>query len=217
MLDAIQVETGAAVDASIIWLHGLGADGHDFESICDDLDLPSSLGIRYIFPHASVRPVTINGGMRMRAWYDIRNLDLSSELDLKGIEESAQEVTPLLEREVARGVAPDRIILAGFSQGGLIALHVGLRYPRRLGGILALSTYCPTVLDLNGPLHQIPIFWGHGDLDNVVPISAARATLADLHEKGLDTEFKTYPMEHSLCSQEVSDIARWISRRLERV
>jgi len=214
MLETIELETQDTVDSAVIWLHGLGADGHDFESVVDELDLPHGVGIRFVFPHAPIRPVTINGGMRMRAWYDISHQNLGQGVDLPGVAQSAREVGELLQREIKRGIAPERLILAGFSQGGLIALHLGTRFPERLGGIMALSTYDPTAADLPVTEKPIPIFQGHGSYDPVVPLALAEQALESLRKAGYAPEFHRYSMPHSLCGEELRDISLWLSSRL---
>ena len=214
MLESIQLQTSTLVDYTVIWLHGLGADGHDFESIVDELELPHTLGIRFLFPHAPMRSVTINGGMRMRAWFDIESLELDQNLDLTGITKSAAQVTELIEREISRGIPSTRIVLAGFSQGGLIALHLGLRYSRPLAGIIALSTYEPTLALLTKDQIEsnkaTPIFIGHGSLDPVVPLHLGRAACASLEKLGQKPDFHSYMMPHSVCPDEFRDISQWL-------
>jgi phospholipase/carboxylesterase len=219
LLDAIQVETGGgragAAEATVIWLHGLGADGHDFEPIVPELGLPPTLRLRFVFPHAPVQPVTINGGLAMRAWYDITN---DGRQDAAGIRASQQRVEALIEREKSRGVAPARIVLAGFSQGGAIALHTGLRHPERLAGILALSTYLPLADTLAAEAHpanrEVPIFMAHGTEDPLIPLARARASRDALRALGYQVEWHEYPMPHSVCAEEIAHIGAWLTRVL---
>jgi phospholipase/carboxylesterase len=209
-LPTVEVEPKARAEASVIWLHGLGADGHDFESLVPELRLPARPALRFVFPHAPIRPVTINGGWRMRAWYDILALDREAPQDAAGIREAAAALRALVAREVERGVGVDRVVLAGFSQGGAVALHEGLRHPARLGGILALSTYLPLEGTLEGEAHPanaaVPIFMAHGTLDPTVPFALGDGTRRLLTERGYDVRWKTYPMGHSVCLEEVQDL-----------
>src|SRR5262245_60490506 len=199
MLDAIEITTDPEPRLSVLWLHGLGADGHDFEPIVPELRL--GFAVRFVFPHAPVRAVTINRGMAMRAWYDILGFDRRAKEDAAGIRASAAAVTELVDREVERGVPSDRIVLAGFSQGGAIALHTALREPRPLAGILALSTYLPLGATLaaersaaNG---RVPIFMAHGTDDGVVPLELAETSRSVLEALGYAIEWRAYPMAHS--------------------
>jgi phospholipase/carboxylesterase len=216
--ETVEVEPRTAADASVILFHGLGADGHDFESIVPELRLPTSPSVRFVFPHAPLRPVTINGGMRMRAWYDITGLDRRSIQDESGIRESARSADALVGREQQRGIAADRIVLAGFSQGGAIALFAGLRQPARLAGILALSTYLPLADTLAAEAHPasaaVPVFLAHGTLDTLVPPALGEGTRKHLASLGYDVDWHTYPMPHSLCGPEVADIREWLLRAL---
>ena len=216
--ETVEVEPRRAAGASVVLLHGLGADGHDFESLVPELRLPASTAVRWVFPHAPVRPVTINGGARMRAWYDITGFDRRALQDEAGIRESAETVRTLVEREHERGIASDRIVLAGFSQGGAIALFAGLRQPARLAGILALSTYLPLADRLAAEAHPanaaVPILMAHGTQDPIVPLALAEGSRALLRERGYDVDFRTYPMPHSLCAEEVTDIREWLLRVL---
>ncbi len=218
LLDAIELETGRGpdpVEAAVIWLHGLGADGHDFEPIVPELGLPAAPRVRFVFPHASVQPVTINGGVRMRAWYDITN---DGRQDAAGIRASQQRVEALIERETGRSVAPQRIILAGFSQGGAIALHTGLRHADRLAGILALSTYLPLGDTLAAEAHpsnrDVPILMAHGAHDPLIPLTRAAASRDALRGLGYSVEWHEYPMPHSVCAEEIRDIGAWLARVL---
>ena len=214
-LDAVEVETGPDPRASVIWLHGLGADGHDFEPIIPHLGLAGA--VRFVFPHAPVRPVTINNGMRMRAWYDIRGFDMRDQ-DAEGIAESARAVEALLAREVERGTPPGRIVLAGFSQGGAIALHVALRQPQRLAGLMVLSAYLLHPERLESERHEsnqgLPAFVAHGRQDPVVPFALGEAVASALRALGHPVEWHEYPMPHAVCPEEISHIGAWLRGRL---
>ena len=216
-LESIEIETGAAPDAAVLWLHGLGADGTDFEPVVPELRLPARLRLRFVFPHAPVRPVTINMGMSMRAWYDILQLGGGKE-DEAGIRASQALLEGLIEQEKSRGVEARRIVLAGFSQGGAIALQTGLRYPERLGGILALSTYLPLAATLaaeRSPANRdLPVLMAHGTLDPMIPIARARDSRAALEALGYAVEWQEYAMPHSVCGEEIADIAAWLLRLL---
>ena len=217
-LPAIELESppGARVSASIIWLHGLGADGNDFAPIVPQLALPDSFGIRFIFPHAPSIPVTINNGFVMPAWYDIKQLDVDRHVDNSQLRQSAQWVHNLIAREMERGVASDRIIVAGFSQGGAVSFEAALTYDKPLAGIMALSTYFATAADIqiNSIQNSIPILICHGSLDPVVPEALGRKSLATLQNLGFIPEYNSYAMEHGVCPEEISDIGAWISRIL---
>lgn len=213
----IEVEPPSRADAAIIWLHGLGADGHDFEPVVPELRLPARLAIRFVFPHAPVRPVTINMGSRMRAWYDILQLGGGAE-DEAGIRASHALLQGLVARERKRGIAAERIVLAGFSQGGAIALHTGLRYRERLAGVLALSTYLPLeaslVAERSDANRSTPIFQAHGRFDDLIAVEHAERTRDALRALGYAVEWHEYPMPHSVCAEEISDIAEWLVRLL---
>jgi len=210
----VLLEPSAAAVATVIWLHGLGADGHDFESVVPLLRPPA--GTRFYFPHAPLRPITINGGMTMRGWYDIRP-GMAAE-DEQGIRASGQAVLDMIMHELALGVSPERIVLAGFSQGGAIALHAGLRFPGRLGGILALSTYLPLPSRLDDEAHaasrETPILMAHGLADEIIPIPSARQSLRLLQSAGYRLEWHEYPMGHMICPEEISMIASWLHRAI---
>jgi phospholipase/carboxylesterase len=212
--ETVEVEPRRPADASVILLHGLGADGHDFEPLAGELGLNDSPAVRWVFPHAPIRPVTINGGARMRAWYDIVGLDRRSVQDEAGIRESARSASALVARERERGIAADRIVLAGFSQGGAIALFAGLRSPERLAGLLALSTYLPLAERLDAEAHPanaaVPIFMAHGTFDPVVPLSLGEGSRELLGARGYDVDWHTYPVPHSVCAEEVADIRQWL-------
>ena len=216
MLEYVEIETGTPAELSVIWLHGLGADGHDFEPIVPVLDLDQQK-VRFLFPHAPVRPVTINAGMQMRAWYDVKGLALSEKQDEAGIRDSAKQVTALIQQENERGISTERIILAGFSQGGAIALHSGLRYPERLAGILALSTYLPLADSLDAEAdpanRETPIFQAHGTEDPMVPIALGRNTHEFLVQRDYQASWKTYPMPHAVHPDEITAVGAWIRAR----
>jgi phospholipase/carboxylesterase len=216
-MDTIEIATGARPDAAVIWLHGLGADGHDFEPIVPELRLPAALRLRFIFPHAPVRPVTINQRMRMRAWYDIFQLGPGRE-DEAGIGESAGAVQQLIHEQIKRGINAPRIVLAGFSQGGAIALHTALRYSSPLAGVLALSTYLPLAASLQGEMREanrrVPIFMAHGSYDDVIPLVRAEQSRKALGDAGFSVEWRTYPMAHSVCAEEIADVASFLVKIL---
>lgn len=217
LLESVEIETAASPDASVIWLHGLGADGHDFEAVVPELRLAPTLRLRFVFPHAPVRPVTLNNGMRMRAWYDILQLGGGPE-DEAGVRASRGMVEALIDRERSRGVAARRIVLAGFSQGGAIALHTGLRQGQRLAGILALSTYLPLAGSLKAERSEanldVPIFMAHGEFDDIIPISRAQQSRQALVAQGYAPQWHSYPMPHSVCGEEIADIAAWLAGNL---
>jgi len=200
---------------SVIWLHGLGADGHDFEGIVPDLHLVAEPHIRFIFPNAPVQPVTVNGGMKMRAWYDVLGTTLETDVDVAGIYQSAGLIDRLIQQEMDKGIPAEHILLAGFSQGGVIALHAGLRYPKRLAGIVALSACLPTVEQLKSEgsaiNHATPIFMGHGILDAVIAIEYAKAAFDGLDTLGYHVKWHDYLMEHSVCIEEIQHISAFIN------
>jgi len=215
------VETGPQPVASIIWLHGLGADGHDFESLVPELRLPADRPVRFVFPHAPMRPVTVNGGMRMRAWYDIA-IDLRGfSQDESHIRASERLVRAWVDEERARGYDSRKILLAGFSQGAAMALHTGLRYPEPLAGILALSMPVPLPDKIRTEMHaanaQVPVFLAHGTADTVVPYFMGQQAHQLLIQLGLPVEWHSYEMPHSLCVEEINDIRDWLLRILERI
>ena len=216
--DAVIVEPQGTHKASIIWLHGLGADGNDFRPIVPELGVPADMGIRFVFPNAPIRAVTINGGMSMRAWYDVRSANLREFEDEPSILQSADLVTQYIEHENERGIGSENIIIAGFSQGGAIALHTGLRHPEKLAGILALSTYLPLPQKLNDEAHasneSTSIFMAHGVFDPVIPIDQGRSSSELLKESGYAVEFLEYTMEHAVCIDEITAIGNWINQQL---
>ena len=217
-LETVEHETGSPVGASVIWMHGLGADGHDFEPIVPALGL-RSVHLRFVFPHAPVRPVTLNGGMPMRAWFDIVGIDRNAIQDEAGIRRAESQVHALLRRENERGVPSEKIVLAGFSQGGAVALHTALRYPERLAAVLALSTFLPLreTVDAEAglPNRETPFFMGHGAMDPLVIPALGEETRDFLRERGYAVDWRSYPMVHAVCPDEVEDIRRFLSRTLE--
>ena len=218
MLPTVEIETSQAPDASIIWLHGLGADGHDFEPVVPELGLPGRLAVRFVFPHAPSMPVSLNGGYIMPAWYDVRHTDLGIEHDGPGIARSARQIRLLIEQEQMRGVAANRIIVAGFSQGAAMAIHVGLTHPERLAGIIALSGYLLQQERLESARSQAnqgtPIFMAHGVNDEVVPFPLGEKAQRTLTSWGYDVQWHSYPMGHHVCTEEIRAIGRWIAERL---
>jgi phospholipase/carboxylesterase len=214
-LEAIEIETASNPRASVIWLHGLGADGNDFAPLADEIELP--VAVRYIFPHAPMMPVSINAGYVMRAWYDISDAAIRRE-DEAGVRASQQLVEGLLAREKSRGTAANRIVLAGFSQGGAIALQAGLRHAERLAGIMALSTYVPLAdtlaAEANPANREVPIFMAHGTADPMIPYARAQAAHELLLQQGYALEWHEYRMQHAVCPQEIADIGVWLRRVL---
>jgi phospholipase/carboxylesterase len=207
---------GLPANFAIIWLHGLGADGHDFEAIVPELKLPNDLAIRFIFPHAPVRPVTINGGMEMRSWYDILSIDEMRTINEKQLQKSCEQLEALIENEIARGIPSERIIVAGFSQGGAVVLTTVLRYNKQLAGILALSTYLPAPgwleSDRSSQNATIPVFMAHGRQDPVVPYGLAVSARQKLTSWGYSVKWFEYPMPHSVCYEEIQDISNWLQK-----
>ncbi|HSJ47845.1 MAG TPA: alpha/beta fold hydrolase [Gammaproteobacteria bacterium] len=216
-LPAIEIDPPTSPTASVIWLHGLGASGHDFEGLVPELGLVEQ-GVRFVLPHAPELPVTINQGYVMPAWYDVVGLDLTAHQDAAGIQRSAGRVADLLVREIERGVPARRILLAGFSQGGAVALHTALRYPQRLAGVLALSTYLPladtVAKEMDAVQQGLPVFFGHGDRDEVIPLPVGARSRDRLEDLGCVVEWHGYPMAHSVCMEEVADIRAWLTQRL---
>lgn len=225
--DAVVLAPDRTPIASVIWLHGLGADGYDFVPIVEELRLPAATPIRFIFPHAAMRPVTLNNGFVMRAWYDILSLGSAQGAsrardrteDEAGVRASADAISRFIAAEAAAGVAEERIVLAGFSQGGAMALHTALRYPRRLAGVMALSAYLPLQSQLAGEAsamnRETPLLMCHGLHDGVVPLALGAAGRAELERLGYRVEWRTYPMEHQVSMEEIADISVWLKRVLD--
>jgi phospholipase/carboxylesterase len=216
-LETIEIDTGTHPTAAVIWLHGLGADGHDFEPIVPELGLPDSKPVRFIFPNAPQRPVTINMGMRMRAWYDILQLGGGPE-DEAGIRESQGALEKLIAIQKRNGIPARKIVLAGFSQGGAIALQAALRHPERLGGVMALSTYLPLAKTLGQERaainNDLPVLMAHGSYDPMIPMTRAMQSRDALLALGYPVEWREYPMPHSVCPEEIADIAAFLQRIL---
>ena len=217
-LPTVEVETGEQPETSILWLHGLGADGHDFEPIVPELGLP--FPVRYIFPHAPARRVTLNNGMTMRAWYDIFSFERDGPVDAAGMRESQRSIEALLKREQQRGVSADRIVLAGFSQGGAIALQTGLAYPQKLAGIMGLSCYLPLQDGFEKTCSQenrtTPVFLAHGSMDPVLPQALGENARDFLVQQGYQVEWHSYLVAHGVCPPEIKDIGSWLARVLEK-
>ncbi|MCE4557181.1 alpha/beta hydrolase [Roseateles cellulosilyticus] len=218
MLDTHEIETAPNPRTTLIVLHGLGADGYDFVPICGELQLQALGPVRYVFPHAPTRPVTINGGYPMRAWYDIRMADLVRQEDEAGLRESQQQIAALIDRERERGVAAERIVVMGFSQGCAMTLMTALRYPHRLGGAVGLSGYLPLAATAAAERHaanaDLPIFMAHGTQDPIVPLARGTASRDALVALGHDVEWHDYPMPHSVCAEEVADLNAWLLQQL---
>jgi phospholipase/carboxylesterase len=216
--DTVEVGGEAQVDGTVIWLHGLGADGHDFEPIVAELNLAEHADIRFVFPHAPVRPVTINGGAPMRAWYDVISLDKSGPQDEAGIRDSAASLLRLIERERERGVDASRIVLAGFSQGGAIAMHTAMRVPQRLAGLMALSTWMPLASTIGEEVvdnsesqpRELPILMAHGTFDPMLPLAAGQHAREIMQDAGFKVQWHEYPMAHAVCAEEISEIRKWL-------
>lgn len=218
-LDAVIVEhnpNGNSIDKAVIWLHGLGASGHDFEPVVPQLGLSDEMAVRFIFPHAPKRAVTINGGMVMPAWYDILEMSLERKVDVAQIEQSTQQIYDLINREIARGVKPEHIVIAGFSQGGAVAYHVALGYPERLAGLMCLSTYLATndTLNYSAANQDMPILIEHGTHDPVVPIILGQQAAQMLSAKRYNVTYQTYPMAHQVCMPQIQNIGKWLNQVL---
>jgi len=220
LLQCVEVPPAGEAEAAVIWLHGLGADGYDFQPIVPELGLDPELGVRFVFPHAPEIPVTINGGFVMRAWYDITEMDLERRHDERGIRSSAAHLTRLIARENARGIPAERIVVAGFSQGGAIALHTGLRHPERLAGILLLSTYLVLPDELESERSSAnaatPILQAHGTMDPMVPCERGAQARDRLTALGYSVEWHEYPMMHQVCAEEIAVVGEWLGRVLSR-
>ena len=214
LLDAVEISPAGPARAALLWLHGLGADGYDFEPLIPQLGIVEELGVRVILPHAPHRPVTINGGMRMPAWYDIVGADFRQGQDSAGIRASEQQLVALIEREISRGIAAERILLAGFSQGGALVLHTGLRYPRPLAGILSLSAYLPLADTLPAEAaaanRDVALMMAHGMQDPVVPLILAEQSRDLLRQQGYTVAWHSYAMAHAVCPEELLDIRAWL-------
>ena len=214
--EAVVLSPASTATASVIWLHGLGADGNDFVPIVPELKLPPALAVRFVFPHAPMRPVTINNGMRMRAWYDILQLSAGGPQDEAGVRDSAAILERFIQRERQAGIAAGRIVIAGFSQGGAIALHTALRHAERLAGVMALSTYLPLRTSLAAeasPINRdLPILMCHGTFDPVLPLQLGSSTRDLLIAQGYAVEWKEYPMQHQVCMEEIQDISEFLCR-----
>jgi len=210
--DCVEVTTGADPVGSVIWLHGLGADGHDFEPIVPELHLPDGLPLRFVFPHAPIRPVTINGGMHMRAWYDIVSLDAEGRADAAGVRESTEALEGLIAREIERGIPAAKIVIAGFSMGGAIAINAALHTGHKLAGLMALSTYLPIPDDVGTSTgnRDLPVFFAHGTYDPMVLLQWGRASAEHLAAAGFRVEWHDYPMQHAVCAAEIEDIRAWL-------
>jgi len=217
MLDTVENETGTDPQWSVLWLHGLGADGHDFAPIVPELVRPHWPAIRFVFPHAPVQPITINNGVPMRAWYDIVSMDFRSRADSAGVDASIVELELLIEREIARGIPAERILLAGFSQGGAVILSALLRRTRPLAGLIALSTYLPdpakAAAARAAEAISVPVFMAHGTQDPVIPLAVAEHTAQTLSALGLPVEWHTYTMAHQVCAEELDALGNWLEAR----
>ena len=217
-LETIELSTADNPVASIIWLHGLGADGHDFEGLVTEFKFPENLAVRFIFPHAPYRPITLNNGYVMRGWYDISSLEFGQREDTNGIQESSQSICQLIEQEINRGIPAHRIFLAGFSQGGAIALYTALRYQKPLAGVLALSTYLPLKDSLekeaSATNQNLAVFMAHGLQDDIVHYQFGLQTRLLLEKHNYSVTWHDYPMSHSVCIEEINDIARWLVEKL---
>ncbi|MGH8460345.1 MAG: alpha/beta hydrolase [Stenotrophobium sp.] len=215
---AVILEPASSARAAVIWLHGLGADGHDFVPIVPELGLPDDQAIRFVFPHAPVRPVTINNGMKMRAWYDIFSLSKMNQQDDAGIRASEQIVHGFIQQALDGGIAASKIVIAGFSQGGAIALHSALRYPQALAGVLALSTYLPLAdrlaAEASAANRATPILMCHGEFDPVLPYLLGENSCEILRSEGYAVDWRKYPMQHQVCAEEIEVIGRWLHQRL---
>lgn len=216
--ESVVIQPPTSADSSVIWLHGLGADGHDFEPIVPHLGAALTERTRFVFPHAPTRPVTINGGYVMRAWYDVLDADIARRADAAGVYESEKILHDYIGAEIERGIPPERIVVAGFSQGGAIALHGGLRYSQRLAGVMGLSCYLPLPTEIAEGLApanaRTPMFMAHGTQDPVIPVAAGEQSRNYLQNLGYDLEWHTYPIPHSVCLEEIEDVGSWLLRVL---
>ena len=216
LLETVEEDTGPQPQWSVLWLHGLGADGHDFAPIVPELVRKDWPALRFVFPHAPVRAVTINNGVRMRAWYDIRDMNLANRADEAGVDESVVQTEALIAREAARGIPAQRVLLAGFSQGGAIALATALRRTQPLAGVIALSTYLPMAERLakeaTATAHAQPLFMAHGQFDPVVPYAGGDLSARKLRALGFNVDWHAYPMAHQVCAEEIRDLGDWMGR-----
>jgi len=217
LLETVEIDSAPGVQASIVWMHGLGADGHDFAPIVPEIRLPRA--VRYVFPHAPMRPVTINNGAVMRAWYDVRGIGGDRREDADGVRTSQASIEALIARERERGIPANRIVLAGFSQGGAMALHTGLRHAERLAGIMALSCFLPVAdtvaTEASAANRDVPIFMVHGTDDPLIPMARAQGARNILTRLGFTIEWHEYPMAHSVCPQEIRDLTAWLTTVLQ--
>ena len=216
LLSRVEIEPASPANAAVIWLHGLGADGHDFEPLVPELHLPESLPIRFIFPHAPQLPVTINGGYIMPAWYDILEMELDRKVDLSQLRQSALQIQQLIDREIERGIDSRRIVIAGFSQGGAVGFEAALSYSKPLAGLLALSTYFATAdsIDIHPANQHLPTQIFHGTADEVVPEQLGRKSVTFLRDRGFKPGYQTFPMGHAVCLEEIQAISGWIQQVL---
>ncbi|WP_462156781.1 alpha/beta hydrolase [Pseudoalteromonas sp. GB56] len=214
--DGVTYQGSTEHKATVIWLHGLGDSGEGFAPVAPHLALPDELGVKFLFPHAPVQAVTINGGMEMRAWYDIKSLDLDKRADAQGVQQSSERISALIDEQLASGIPADKIVLAGFSQGGVIALHLAPRYQHKLAGVMALSTYMsqPERLAEEAKHTDLTIFMAHGDFDNVVPLDAGKQAYQCLLNVGMNVSWQSYSMAHQVCDQELIAIRQWLIERL---
>ncbi|WP_338294492.1 alpha/beta hydrolase [Planctobacterium marinum] len=214
LLPYVEVNPSKTADAVVIWLHGLGDSGNGFAPIVPQLGLPENMAVRFVFPHAPIIPVTINNGMEMRAWYDIKTLSFEDRADMEGVQRSAAQVEQLLQREIANGIPPERIVLAGFSQGGVISYYVALRQTEKLAGVLTLSTYMcdadQTRQDWQDSNKDTPFFASHGAYDEMVPIALGKSAYMNLKEAGFNARWEQYPMQHNVHMQQLQEIASWL-------
>lgn len=219
LLPYVEVNPDKKPDSVVIWLHGLGDSGNGFAPIVPQLALPDSMSVRFVFPHAPIIPVTINGGMEMRAWYDIKSLSFEDRADMEGVQRSAAQVEQLIQQEIDSGIPADRVVLAGFSQGGVISYYLGLRFPHKLAGILTLSTYmCDHDQSRTGwsDINKTtPIFASHGAYDEMVPIALGKAAYTNLSEAGFKVRWEQYPMQHNVHMSQIKDVAKWLQERLK--
>ncbi|TGG91274.1 alpha/beta hydrolase [Natronospirillum operosum] len=216
LLPCVEINPASTATHTVIWLHGLGASGHDFEPIVPELGLPDDLAVRFLFPHAPNLPVTVNGGVSMPAWYDILEMQIERKVDTEQLRASAAQIRALIQRERDNGIAPERILIAGFSQGGAVAYEVALSYPERLAGLLALSTYFATADSIQwSPANQdLPVLIQHGTQDPIVPEALGQQSYQQLQARGLPVDYQTFVMPHAVCPEQIGVIGRWLTERL---